>query len=194
MYIKNGTLISAAHLPQIAFSLDGTDWLYYAKNKIKAIEGQGTTLRLAFDDNSFMDIDLLKVNNQPTWSTGDATGLTAARNDISAWLLETAPDQTAADLKKYQFGTYGFNIILPSGGTYLGNWYMVKALEDTEFATLKEKNANVVGGAIPLSFLMPEGTILTTSDLDGDGFTTIAITSGKVIAYKKTDQWGQITV
>jgi hypothetical protein len=70
---------------------------------------------------------------------------------------------------------------------------MVKAMEDTEFTTLTEKGANMVGAAIPLSFLMPEGTILTTSDLDANGFTSIVISSGKVIAYKMTDQWGQIT-
>ncbi|MDQ3073382.1 MAG: hypothetical protein M3Q97_08995, partial [Bacteroidota bacterium] len=88
-------------------------------------------------------INLTTLLNQPTWSTGDAQGLTNAIDDISGWLNEDASALVAkilGDIKKYQHGTKGWDVIFPFNGLVNGNWYMILPADDSVFSNLTEKN------------------------------------------------------
>ena len=45
-----------------------------------------TNLQIKLTDGTYFSIELQKVSNQPTWSTGLLTGLQQAIADINAWL------------------------------------------------------------------------------------------------------------
>lgn len=186
-YIQNGTALGSQHAGQVGFSLDNTNWQYFTKHKIKEISGTKTFVRLLLEDNTRIVINLLNVLNQPTWSTGNAAGLSAALNDLSSWVHE---DQNAnigkllTDIKKYQHGSKGYLPILPAHGLVNGNFYLVRAETDTVFTNLTEKGVNLVTTTMN-GITVTENGIITTSDLDGNGFTSMQISSGEVWAYLK---------
>jgi hypothetical protein len=127
------------------------------------------------------------VLNQPTWSTGNAAGLNAALNDISSWVhedLNANVSKLLTDIKKYQHGSNGYIPILPAHGLVNGNFYLIRAETDSVFTNLTEKGVNIAGTKMS-GITVTENGIITTSDLDGNGFTSIQISSGEVWAYQK---------
>lgn len=187
-YIQNGVVKGAAHAGQIAHSEDNINWSYYSKFKIKEVSGYKSTVRLHFDDNTKVEIILTDLLNQPTWATGDPAGLNNALENLSAWLLQDSPEVVVnmlTDIRKYQFAMKGSTIIQPANGLVNGNWYAVRFHADTVLSNLSERGANLVGNAIPAGFVYPERNIRFSSDMDGNGFTAIQVSSGTVEAYIK---------
>ena len=182
-YLKNGTEIGIMHIGQIAHSEDGTNWGFYSKATIKEISGTGKIIRLHFIGGDYIDINLSDIQDKPDWQV-DASGLNTALDEISDWINLEAIDIDG--LRNYLLGAKGFTCILPSSGLVSGSWYLIRTMDDTVFSMLKEFNTNLVGTSdIPSGFLFTQKEIVTTSDPNGDGFTQIQITSGKIIAYKK---------
>lgn len=187
-YILNGVSKGSAHAGQIAHSEDNINWSYYTKIKIREISGYMTTVRLHFDNDSKVEILLTDLLNQPAWNTGDPAGLNQALEDLSGWLLQDSPEVVVnmlTDIRKYQFAVNGSTIIQAANGLVNGNWYAVRFHADTVLSNLTEKGANLIGNAIPAGFVYPERNIRFSSDLSGNGFTAIQVTSGTVEAYIK---------
>ena len=280
-YITNGTLLDETHTGQIAYSNDGITWNYYSKEKIKNVSGYNKLVKLWFDDDTNVIVELAVMLNQPTWQLSD--GLNTALNDISDWINEivisqptleaiqsllndiytkvnglgatdlstlqdtldeiytkvngmTSTDLTTVqgtlnniytkvngqnnadlsglqtslntittginnvissqpslaatqtlltDIKKYLNASNGFTVISSASGLVNGNWYLVKTIDDSVFTTLTDNAANLAALTMMSGVVIPLGAGLTTADLSGNGFTSIQISSGKVIAYKK---------
>lgn len=187
-YITNGTTLGESHRGQIAHSINGIQWNFLSKNKIKEISSvNDKIIRLHFDDNTTVSIDITKVINQLEWNSGDDGSITKAIDDISTWLFEDMQANVAKileDVKQFQNGSKGWNAILPSHGAVNGNWYLIKALDYTTFSILNEKGQNKIAVENISSFIFSPTITLTTSDIEGEGFTTIQVTAGRVIAYK----------
>ena len=90
-YITNGTLLDESHTGQIAYSNDGITWNYYSKEKIKNVSGYNKLVKLWFDDDTNIIVELALMLNQPTWQLSD--GLNNALNDISEWINEIVLSQ-----------------------------------------------------------------------------------------------------
>jgi hypothetical protein len=187
-YIEDGVSVSPNHLGQVAHSDDGQNWSFIIKGRIREITGYKTFVRLWFDQSSHFEINLLEVLGRPTWSTGNQAGLTAAMEDISAWLADDSVEKAIEyikQIKRFEFATSGSKIIQSSNGLVHGNWFAVRTHEDTVFTTVTDNGSNLVGASIPAGFTYPERNMLFTSDLDGNGFTGIQVQSGTVEAYNK---------
>lgn len=187
-YIQDGISISLNHLGQIAHSDDGLHWSFIIKSRIREISGYKTFVRLWFDLESHFEINLLELNDHPTWSTGDPAGLNAALEEIALWFADDSVEKVLkylSEIKKYEFATSGSRIIAPGDGLVNGNWFAIRIHQDTVFTTITDLGNNLVGAAIPVSFLYPERNMLFTKDLDGNGITAIELESGLVEAYLK---------